>query len=113
MNLTNDHIAELTEYDWPGNVRELQHVIERAVIMSRGKSLTLELTSKQKARVTPLAGAVIPFSDLKRRERESVLAALKESNNKIYGPGGAASLLKIKPTTLVSKMKSFGIERPR
>ncbi|MCK5620106.1 MAG: sigma 54-interacting transcriptional regulator, partial [Candidatus Krumholzibacteria bacterium] len=114
LKLTHDHITELTEYDWPGNVRELQHVIERAVIMSRGESLTLGLTRKQKAKAAPRDdGAVIPLPDIKRRERESILAALKESNGKIYGPSGAASLLGVKPTTLASKMKSLGIERRR
>ena len=114
LKLTHDHIAELTQYDWPGNVRELQHVIERAVIMSRGESLTLGLTRKEKApSAAPDSNAVIPLPDIKRRERKSILAALDEANGKVYGPGGAAGLLGVKPTTLASKMKSLGIERPR
>lgn len=111
LKLTHDHIAELTQYDWPGNVRELQHVIERAVIMSRGESLTLGLTRKQKAKAASPDDTVVPLSDIKRRERESILAALKETNGKIYGPSGAAGRLGIKPTTLASKMKSLNIER--
>lgn len=114
LKLTHDHIAELTGYDWPGNVRELQHVIERAVIMSRGESLTLGLTGKRKATAaTRDDSAVVPLPDIKRRERKSILAALDEANGKVYGPGGAARLLGVKPTTLASKMKSLGIERPR
>jgi len=113
LKLTHDHIAELTEYDWPGNVRELQHVIERAVIMSRGESLTLGLARKPKARSPRDDSTVVPLSDIKRKARDSILAALKETKGRVYGPGGAASLLGVKPTTLASKMKSLGIERHR
>ncbi len=111
--LTNDHIEELTRYDWPGNVRELQHVIERAVIMSRGGSLTLGLTNKRKTKTHLNESDVVPLPDIKRRERESIVAALENTGGKVYGPGGAAFLLGIKPTTLASKIKSLGIKRSR
>ena len=113
VKLTHDHIEELAHYDWPGNVRELKHVIERAVIMSRGASLTFGLTNRREKKAPRDDGTVVPLPDLKRRERESILAALEETKGKVYGPGGAASLLGIKPTTLASKMKSLGIERRR
>jgi transcriptional regulator with GAF, ATPase, and Fis domain len=49
--------------------------------------------------------------ELKRTEREAIAAALKHSNGKISGPGGAAELLGIKPTTLASHIAALGINR--
>ena len=46
-----------------------------------------------------------------QRERDNIVAALKHTNSKIYGPGGAAELLDLKPTTLVSRMKKLGIRK--
>jgi transcriptional regulator with GAF, ATPase, and Fis domain len=111
INLTRGNIGELAHYDWPGNVRELQHVIEREVIMSGGGSLKFSLTNRRDKKVPRDDGKVVPLADIKSRERESILAALEKTNGKVYGPGGAARLLGIKPTTLASKMKSLGIKR--
>jgi transcriptional regulator with GAF, ATPase, and Fis domain len=54
--------------------------------------------------------AVIPDQEWRRRERENLLAALKRSGGRIYGPGGAATLLGLKPSTLSSRMKALGIK---
>ncbi|MCH8144779.1 MAG: hypothetical protein IIA55_08695 [Gemmatimonadetes bacterium] len=50
---------------------------------------------------------------MRRRERENLLAALRQTNWRIYGPSGAADLLGVKPTTLTSRVKKMGLERPR
>ena len=55
--------------------------------------------------------AVIPEADMRRLERENILAALKQSSWRIYGPDGAAELLGIKPTTLASRVKKMGLGR--
>ncbi|MCH7753415.1 MAG: hypothetical protein IH898_14840, partial [Planctomycetes bacterium] len=56
--------------------------------------------------------AIIPDDEMRRRERDNILAALKQTKWKISGEDGAAELLGIKPTTLASRMKKMGIERP-
>jgi transcriptional regulator with GAF, ATPase, and Fis domain len=62
------------------------------------------LTCNEKA--APLTRA-----DLKRHERESIVAALKEANGRVFGENGAADLLGMKPTTLASRIKTLGIKR--
>ncbi len=116
--LTEAHVRELQAYDWPGNVRELQNVIERAVIRSRGRALRFDLpaaveveaSSKARERSSEYrTGTVVPEADMRRRERDNVLAALAQTNWKIYGTDGAAELLGVKPTTLASRIKKLGL----
>ncbi|MDB6065387.1 MAG: fhlA 1 [Pedosphaera sp.] len=107
--------AELSNYSWPGNVRELQNVIERAMILSRGGPLRLQLREPT-GLVTPSVGAPREVSPLTRNQflesqRQTIEAALKKSRGKIYGPGGAAELLGLRPTTLSSKLGALGIKR--
>ena len=118
--LSKLQLQELQNYDWPGNVRELQNVIERAAILSRGGQLRFELPSHA-GRNGRFAGQAPPskneddgelsLDELVLRERAIVSRALERTRWKIYGADGAAALLKIKPTTLVSKMKRLGVRR--
>ncbi len=62
---------------------------------------------------TDLDEEVIPDAELRRRERENLLAALRRSDWRISGPGGAADLLGVRPTTLSSRIKKLGLGRPR
>jgi PAS domain S-box-containing protein len=117
--VTPQDIAALRDYDWPGNVRELEHTLERAVILSKGKRLHLDLGSTRGERTagrgapSPVRGpAPHTLADLKDLEREILLEHLEAKNWKIYGPRGAAESLGIRPTTLVSKMKRLGIQKP-
>ncbi len=120
--LTPLNLKQLQKYDWPGNVRELQNVIERAVITAQGGRLEFVLPQDDDAaeeivrrgadRAPDSGWAVVPDAEMKRRERNNTLAALKQSNWKIYGDGGAAKLLGIKPTTLSSRIKKMGIAKP-
>ena len=109
---------ELEAYDWPGNVRELQHVIERAVLLSRGETLRLDgvlprgverarPSAKGSARAMP--ADVIPDSEWRKREHANLRNALKLAEGRIYGPNGAAELLGVKPTTLISRLKTLGL----
>ena len=119
--LTQAHVIDLQSYNWPGNVRELQNVIERAVITSRGSALHFDLPGSASAegpppRAATTAGAaseldVIPEAEMQRRERDNFLAALRRSDWRVFGPGGAAELLGVKPTTLVSRMKKMGLKK--
>ncbi|MDB6067928.1 MAG: sigma54 specific transcriptional regulator with sensor, Fis family [Pedosphaera sp.] len=118
LRLTRLHVQDLQSYDWPGNVRELQNVIERAVILGRGGKLQFDLTKRTSPK--EIAGGAAPdaeddgelsLDELVVREREIVAAALRRTNGKIYGTEGAAALLRIKPTTLVSKMKRLNVTK--
>jgi transcriptional regulator with GAF, ATPase, and Fis domain len=59
------------------------------------------------------SGEVLTEAEMRRQERENILAALRKVSWKVSGPGGAAELLGVKPTTLASRMKVMGIEKPR
>jgi len=117
--LTQAHVNQLQAYDWPGNVRELQNVIERAVILSQCGHLQIEIGGATgvtpSAPATPAAidGAVVPYAELERRERENLLAALEQADWKISGAGGAAQLLGGRPTTLNYRIKEMGLQKPR
>jgi transcriptional regulator with GAF, ATPase, and Fis domain len=122
--LTDQIVRQLESYDWPGNIRELQNVIERAVILSGGGPLKLDhtvLDASQDARPAAALSAeetrsqdrILTIDELKQLERDNIIRALKRANYKIYGPGGAAELLKVRPTTLASRMKALGINRAR
>jgi transcriptional regulator with GAF, ATPase, and Fis domain len=123
VRLDLDDSEGLTAYDWPGNVRELQHVIERAVILAEGGRIRLDLALPQtrgpSAAKEPRVPAsspttrVVTDEEMRRRERQNILAALEQAQGKLYGRGGAAALLDIKATTLASRMKALGINRPR
>jgi transcriptional regulator with GAF, ATPase, and Fis domain len=115
--LTLATVQRLQQYDWPGNVRELQHVIERAVITSTGGRLNVELPSPSGATWAPAAlaaeaNSVRTDAQIRQFEADNIRAALKAAGGKVSGPGGAAQLLGLKPTTLASRIKSLGILLP-
>jgi two-component system response regulator HydG len=107
METTDDALKELMHYHWPGNIRELQHVVERGALMAPGRTIQQFPLPEQ---INSVNNAPSPQS-LEDAERMHIINALKKSNNKIYGAGGAAELLKIPPTTLASKMKKLGINK--
>ncbi len=113
--LTQAHARLLSSYEWPGNVRELQNAIERAVILSRGGPLRFDLPAQSiKTMPAPAAQPGAPIltrAELKERERQSIIAALEQTNGKIFGPGGAAALLAMRPTTLASRLAALGLKR--
>jgi transcriptional regulator with GAF, ATPase, and Fis domain len=59
----------------------------------------------------PDGSPVLTRADLKQRERESIAAALAQTNGKIFGPTGAAALLGMRPTTLASRIKALGLRK--
>jgi PAS domain S-box-containing protein len=112
---TKAQAEQLTAHNWPGNIRELQNTVERAVILAQNGPLHFELPQTDSPRSTPAkiapdeATSILTREDWKRKERESITAALKQSDGKVFGPGGAAELLNMKPTTLASRIKALGI----
>jgi transcriptional regulator with GAF, ATPase, and Fis domain len=112
--LSEANVEALCRYPWPGNIRELQNVIERAVILSQGQPLHFDLRGSASAGgADPSAQLTVPLTrkQLLALERRSIQEALQKSGGKIYGPGGAAELLGLRPTTLSSKIAALGIKR--
>jgi formate hydrogenlyase transcriptional activator len=119
-----ESMAALTAYSWPGNIRELQNLIERAVILSRGRALEIPLAElRQSANFGPPETPDMPEAaeiidqtmagTLKDVERDHILRALTISNWVVGGPNGAAARLGLNRTTLNHRMRKLGITRPR
>ena len=114
----------LREYPWPGNVRELENVIERAVILSPGPELAVDVIALTPARiamttiddfVAPTESHLNPAGDgalsLNDIERRHILTVLERTGWRIDGTTGAARILNLNPSTLRSRMKKLGIQR--
>jgi transcriptional regulator with GAF, ATPase, and Fis domain len=120
--LTRAGLDQLQSYDWPGNIRELRNLVERAVILARGGALEFDLPSGSNASpIAPSPKAVAETNparefftetEMMQRERENLLAVLNKAGWKIKGANGAAELLGVKPTTLVSRLKKMRLKRP-
>ncbi len=120
-----DTMERLVRYGWPGNVRELENIIERAVILSLGSELEigsgfLPESPAEVTRQSPAmrdSGGVVrsevrtAVRRLEEIERGQILEALKQTSWRIEGPSGAAEILKLKPSTLRSRMQKLGIRR--
>ena len=99
----------LARYSWPGNVRELENIVERTVILTDGPTLQLDdALDTDKTPARPQAGT----ATLEEAERAHILQILEQTNWRIRGNHGAAEILDINPSTLRSRMKKLGIERP-
>jgi formate hydrogenlyase transcriptional activator len=118
----------LTAWDWPGNIRELENFIERAVIVTRGKSLEAPLgelrktdTDKTTHVVRKEQKHVVEESsdwridkngvaeEYAKKQREEIVRALSTCKGRVGGADGAAARLGMNRTTLLSRMKKFGI----
>jgi formate hydrogenlyase transcriptional activator len=109
----------LCRYPWPGNIRELQNVIERAVILSPGPALVVRLAEMERHPITEPARDAAPARSTRRRpvrsiladvDRDQIIRALKEADGRVGGPDGAASRLRLKRTTFITRMKKLGID---
>jgi formate hydrogenlyase transcriptional activator len=107
-HIPQDMLAAFTAYSWPGNVRELQNLVERAVIRSNNGVLANPLVISEKVSNAP----VPPRSTFSDSQRALILRALEVAGWVIGGSCGAAAGLGLKRTTLIAKMKKFGISRP-
>ena len=114
-HISEETLAAFISYSWPGNVRELQNLVERAVILSNDGVLPNLLPAAPTSlaisdqRPTIVARVVGKFMD---SQRALILDALRETDWVVGGSGGAAARLGLKRTTLIAKMKKFGISRP-
>ncbi len=104
-------LRALAAYDWPGNVRELEHVIERAVILAQGPSLTLEELGGEFA-ADGAACKLRESAALADVERAHILDVLHRTRWVVAGRHGAAATLGLKRSTLQHRMKKLGIKKP-
>jgi len=124
----------LTAWEWPGNIRELENFIERAVILTCGKSLEAPLSELRKSSTDAVAAAAAQpvqediarivketinaalrgetnvSDEYSQRQREDIVRALIESKGRVGGADGAAARMGINRTTLISRMKKLGID---
>jgi formate hydrogenlyase transcriptional activator len=109
----------LSRYHWPGNIRELQNVIERAVIISTGPALSVDVSDLKFPKAGPPAEKpASPKSAnralqnvLEETERQQIFNALKECDWVVAGPKGAAAHLGMKRSTLQQRIHKLGIAR--
>ncbi|OJH37862.1 sigma 54-interacting transcriptional regulator [Cystobacter ferrugineus] len=121
MKVTPEGLVRLATYDWPGNIRELANALERATILSRKRELGAEAFDvpvrapepKRPSEPAPAPESVEEGSvaTLEEVQRQHILRVLARTQGRLYGPGGAAALLGLKPSTLQSRMKKLGIMR--
>jgi formate hydrogenlyase transcriptional activator len=124
----------LTNWEWPGNVRELENFVERAVILTRGKSLEVPITELRKSTVdSPVPNNKGRQDEISRivretiseiskgatrsavkvldeNERQEIMRVLRETKGRVGGADGAATRMAINRTTLISRIKKFGID---
>lgn len=105
--LSSNAMAILKGYEWPGNVRELANVIERAVILAKGDQIRAEHLSVSSGKG---ADGAASFDTLEEVQRKHIERALEVTNGVVGGDEGAAQLLDMKRTTLLSRMDRLGIE---
>jgi formate hydrogenlyase transcriptional activator len=118
----------LTAWEWPGNIRELENLIERAVILTRGNALEAPLTELRKTETATAADAgvdrknrtthkatsswpnvIAGAEEYERKQREEIIQALTACKGHVGGANGAAIRLGINRTTLMYRMRKFGI----
>jgi formate hydrogenlyase transcriptional activator len=101
-------IQLLLDYPWPGNVRELENIIERAMIVTSGDTLQVDPSWLANKPADPQPNNNQHLADVERR---TIVEALERCRGKVYGNGGAAQLLGLKPTTLYGKMRKHQIPK--
>jgi PAS domain S-box-containing protein len=106
IRITKKTIKQLQSYSWPGNIRELENIIERAAIISNGKSLSVEPLLKPEFEDT---NTLLPLDEYQRRY---IIKVLEKTYWKVDGVNGAARILEINPETLRSRMRKLEIKRP-
>jgi transcriptional regulator with GAF, ATPase, and Fis domain len=119
LTLTRSQVANMKSYGWPGNVRELKNVIERAVILSPGKSLRLDLSMPElkfddepAVPAEPRGEEPMTEKEMREFQKTNLIKALERADWKVSGKGGAAELLGVRPTTLADRIRTFRIKRP-
>ena len=96
----------LQRRSWPGNVRELRNVLEHAIIVSTGSTLSAPMLAETEAAASPSSQALADI------EREHILRVLRQAGGRVTGPNGAAEILGLNRGTLYGRMRKLGIPLP-
>ncbi|MEE4242923.1 MAG: ABC transporter substrate binding protein [Desulfopila sp.] len=101
-------VQKLQAYSWPGNIRELENVIERAVINTSGPKLSLadDLSRPASKKMSPT------LKSLQEVEKDHIQKVLQFAEWRIEGAKGAAQILAMNPSTLRSRIRKLGIQKP-
>lgn len=111
VRVRHEEMDKLVRRAWPGNVRELEHCIEQALILFDGTILNFPDTNSSDNQTAPQKDfELMALADM---ERDYIKKVLDITHGRVMGPGGAASILSIKATTLFSRIKKLGIERQK
>ncbi len=102
-------MEQFKAYDWPGNIRELRNVVERSIITSPNSTFLLadDLVEMHKSFSSP-SNQMVSLDEMQQQHIQHIL---NETGGKINGPGGAAEILQMEPSTLRNRMKKLGIKR--
>jgi formate hydrogenlyase transcriptional activator len=106
--IPESEMDKLLRYDWPGNIRELENIFERGVILGSEPYFRVPKLGAENLDLEYSEGDLT----LAGNERRHILWALQKTKWKVRGSGGAAELLHVHPSTLDSRMKKLGIQRP-
>lgn len=101
-----DTMQKLLQYQWPGNVRELENTVQRAMVFSTGNELKIDMIQELNPDKLSRTGAVKTLEEV---ERDYIIQILQRCGGKIAGKDGAAELLGLKRTTLISRMEKLKI----
>ena len=120
MTLTRAQAENLLDYGWPGNIRELKNVIERAVILSPGNVLRLDLSmpnlrvveKSADVKIAADSDEIMTEKEMRAFQKQNTAAALKQTGWRVSGPDGAAELLGVRPTTLADRIRTHGLQKP-
>ena len=128
VRIAPEQMRVLQRYPWPGNIRELENVIERQVIVTQSRHVTFdellendsqasgsvdargEATAEVSGLLNGTGTQFLTESMLQQCQKESALLALKHSRGKVSGPEGAAAKLGLRPTTLASRLRKWGVD---
>jgi len=109
--LSDGVLNKMMTYSWPGNIRELEHLIERSVLLAKGTIIEEILLPINVTKDSTLDNEEIRLKTINENERDHIISVLKKCNGRIWGPGAAAEILNIQPSTLKSRMKKLGIKK--
>lgn len=117
--VSDESMALLMDYQWPGNIRELQNVIERSAILSRSAIIEVDdalipitINKEENAVEGSKSTEKGHYKTLAENEKQYITRVLEDFNWLVGGRKGVAEILDIPSSTLRSRMKKLGIERP-
>src|ERR1700730_3492895 len=103
-------MKKLVAYSWPGNIRELQNLLERTILLAKHNSID-EIWLPEIKHKNNLQEFFLKIKTVDEMQRDHILSVLKHCNERISGPGGAAELLNLPPSTLTARIKKLAIQR--